>query len=254
MEIVSRKAWGARAPRHVDLVPWSQRTGVMIHYSAANVNQTVRAIQDYHMDTRDWADIGYNLLVRASTGTIYMGRGWDVVGAHCAGHNTANVGICVIGPDVDGRQDVSDEARTSVRWLVGEIERRAGRDLALLGHRDRGNTECPGDELFGWIRKGMPGSTPLPPPAPGGGSANWLEVAVRKLDTIKVGSRGPDTKKSQSLLAAAGFPPRNSFTSAHRPDGVAGDGWGDACEAFQRSRGIKADRECGPITWGELLE
>lgn len=252
MQIISREQWGAAAPKSVSRVPWSQRTGVMIHYSAASVNQTVRAIQDYHMRVRDWSDIGYNLLVRASTGQIYMGRGWDVLGAHCAGHNTGNVGICVIGADAAGRQDVSDAARASVRWLVGEIERRAGRDLALLGHRDKGSTACPGDELYTWIKRGMPGGTPAPVPTPA--PAGWEERARMALDTIKQGSRGPDVKKSQALLAAAGFVPRDSFTSAHRPDGVAGDGWGDACEAFQRSRGIKADRECGPITWGELLE
>lgn len=254
MEIISREKWGAAAPRSVARVPWAQRTGVMIHYSAASVNQTVRAIQDYHMRVRGWSDIGYNLLVRASTGVIYMGRGWDVLGAHCAGYNTPNVGICVIGPDVTGHQDVTEAARASVRWLVGEIERRAGRELVLLGHRDRGSTACPGDELYGWVKKGMPGAAPAPAPAPAPGPVGWEGAAIMALDTINQGDTGPDVRKSQALLAAAGFPPRNSFTSDGRPDGRAGDGWGDACEAFQRSRRITADRVCGRQTWGELLK
>lgn len=255
MEITSREEWGAVAPRSVTHVPWDQRTGFMVHYSAANAAQTVREIQRYHMETRGWADIGYNLLVRSTTGQIYMGRGWDVLGAHCVGYNTPNIGVCVIGADVPGVQDVSEPARAALRWLYAEAQRRAGRRLVLLGHRDRGQTTCPGDELYAYVRAGLPGPVapapaPAPSPAPAG---DWERVAIMALDTIKQGSRGADVRKSQGLLAAAGFPPRASFDAAGRPDGIAGDGWGDACERFQRSRGLRADRVCGPVTWSELL-
>lgn len=254
MEIISRAGWGAVAPTGTpQRVAWSQRTGIMIHYSAANPLQHVRDIQRFHMVTRGWSDIGYNMLVRSTTGAIFVGRGLEIVGAHCAGFNTPNVGICVIGGDDPGRQDVSDDARASLRWLVADIRRRAGRPLPLLGHRDRGATACPGDELYAWVKQGMPGADPAPAPSPAPAPASWEERARMALDTIKQGSRGADVRKSQALLAAAGFPPRASFNSRGEPDGIAGDGWGDACEAFQRARRLRADRVCGPATWTELL-
>lgn len=255
MDITTRAEWNARSPRDRTYVSWRTRTGFMVHYSAANVNQTVRAIQNYHMDTKGWSDIGYNFLVRATTGEIYEGRGWLIVGAHCAGFNTQNIGVCVIGTDKAGVQDVSDKARAAVRWLYEEAERRAGKTLRRFGHRDRGNTSCPGDELYAWMKAGFPlGGTTTPPPTPGGGTPDWERKAIMALDTINKGDSGADVKKSMGLLAAAGYPPANSFDGAGRPDGVAGDGWDKSCRAFQKSRKIEQDGACGPITWGELLK
>lgn len=36
-------------------------------------------VQNYHMDTKGWADIGYNFLV-GEDGLAYEGRGWDRLG------------------------------------------------------------------------------------------------------------------------------------------------------------------------------
>lgn len=249
-QIITRTEWGAAPARSIERVPWAARTGIMIHYSAATASQSVRDIQRYHMETRGWSDIGYNMLIRSTTGTIYEGRGLDVLGAHCKGYNTPNIGICVIGSDDPGRQDVSDTARESLRWLVAYIRRRAGRPLPILGHRDRGSTQCPGDELYAWaVKQGMPGTTPAPPrPAPTG----WEERIMARFPTLRQGDTGRHVKQSQGLLAAAGYPPRASFRPNGEPDGIAGDGWGDAVEAFQRARKITADRVIGPVTWGEL--
>ncbi|GLY96539.1 hypothetical protein [Actinoplanes sp. NBRC 103695] len=112
----------------------------MGHYSAA---QTVREIQNFHMDTRGWSDIGYNFLINSITGKVYEGRGWTVLGAHGAGHNTEDTGVCIIGKDKAGVQDVSDAARRSFRALYEDAKRRKGGNLKLLGHRDRGSTTCP---------------------------------------------------------------------------------------------------------------
>lgn len=248
MDIVSRQEWGAAPARAVAYTTWAKRTGWMLHYSAASPDQTPRAIQDYHMRSRGWSDIGYNFLVHSRTGTIYEGRGWRVIGAHCAGYNTANIGVCVIGGDRADVQDVSDAARASLRWHYAEAQRRAGHQLVSLGHRDRGTTACPGDELYGWLRAGMPG-TPVPAPAPD----NWERTAIMALDTLRIGQRGPDVRKSQGLLAAAGFPPAHSFRSDGTPDGIAGTGWLSAVRGFQARREIGVDGVVGPQTWGELL-
>ena len=56
----------------------------------------VRAIQDYHMDSNGWSDIGYSFLV-GGDGNVYEGRGWNKVGAHTYGYNSVGYGVCFIG-------------------------------------------------------------------------------------------------------------------------------------------------------------
>lgn len=171
LDIIKRGDWGARSPRSREIVAWSSRTGFMGHYSAASASQSVREIQNFHMDTRGWSDIGYNFLVNSVTGKVYEGRGWTVLGAHCAGHNTANIGVCIIGKDKAGVQDVSDAARRSFKALYDEAKHRKGGSLKLLGHRDRGPTACPGDEIYAWLKASLPvvGGTPGTPSTPSGG-------------------------------------------------------------------------------------
>lgn len=154
MDIISRAGWGARAARSRSTVSWSQRTEFIVHYSEGPTDQSVRSIQDFHMDGRGWADIGYNFLVDVS-GRIYEGRGWLVVGAHAPDHNTPGIGVCMIGRD----GDATAAAKRSIRWLYDEAVRRAGRRLRMLGHREVYATSCPGDELYAWVRAGMPAGT-----------------------------------------------------------------------------------------------
>lgn len=151
MDIISRGQWGARDPRNRSTVSWAQRREVVVHYSEGPTNQSVRSIQNFHMDGRNWADIGYNFLVDTE-GRIYEGRGWLVVGAHAPDHNTSGIGVCMIGRNGDS----TPAAKRAIRWLYDEAARRAGRSLKKLGHRDVFPTSCPGDELYAWVRAGMP--------------------------------------------------------------------------------------------------
>ncbi len=51
----------------------------------------VRGIQNFHIDDRGWADIGYHFLV-GENGKVYEGRGWDRQGAHSPGFNNDGYG------------------------------------------------------------------------------------------------------------------------------------------------------------------
>jgi len=151
VEIISRAKWGARAPRSRARVSWRDRRELIVHYSEGPTTQSVRSIQDFHMDGRGWSDIGYNFLVDVK-GRIYEGRGWLVQGSHAPNHNRSGIGVCMIGRD----GDATPAAKRSIRWLYDEAVRRAGRNLAKLGHRDVYATSCPGNELHAWVRAGMP--------------------------------------------------------------------------------------------------
>lgn len=56
----------------------------------------VRIIQSFHIESKHWYDIGYNFLV-GGDGAVYVGRGWDFIGAHTKGYNKYSIGIALIG-------------------------------------------------------------------------------------------------------------------------------------------------------------
>lgn len=157
MDIVTRREWGARAPdpRPFPQTSWANRTGFVVHYSAADDDQTVRSIQNYQMDSNGWRDIGYNFLVDKD-GKVYEGAQgtWFAIGAHVANHNTANIGVCAIGKD----SQITDNHKRAIRWLYDEACRRAGKTLAKRYHSGMAgaSTSCPGDNLRAWVQKGMP--------------------------------------------------------------------------------------------------
>lgn len=239
MNIVSRSSWGARAPKSTSYTTWAQRTGFMIHYSAASADQTPRAIQDYHMNTNGWSDIGYNFLVSSKTGTIYEGRGWLVIGAHAANNNVANIGVCVIGNDVANRQDVSDAARSAINRLYEEANRRKGSKLAVRWHSQVNSTSCPGDELRAWIRNGMPVKSGTSAPS------TYVAPTIKKLPLLKLNSEGYHVGLLQDLLTLHGF----KLSS----DDDFGPITENKVKDFQRTLKIDRDGIVGPITWGKLF-
>ncbi|CAG9760673.1 unnamed protein product [Ceutorhynchus assimilis] len=56
----------------------------------------IRLIQTYHIESKGWADIGYNFCV-GSDGNVYEGRGWFAQGAHTLTYNPYSVGIAFLG-------------------------------------------------------------------------------------------------------------------------------------------------------------
>jgi len=227
VDIISRKEWGARSPRSRQTTTWSRRTEFVVHYSEGPTTQTPRQIQNYHMDSNGWSDIGYNFLVDVK-GRIYEGRSWLVVGAHAPNHNTSGIGVCFIGRD----GDATDAAKKAIRWLYDEACRRKGGTLAKRGHRDVTATSCPGDELYRWVKAGMP--------APGGaGSAE--QEGDDPLLGLKVGDKGERVKALQEMIRAAGqgaYLDKNGGT-----DGIYGKGTAEALRRVRVSAGSKAAAE-----------
>src|SRR5688500_2555779 len=80
--ICNRGCWAARAP-NCGLTMSSALTRAIVHHTAAasDWNTTsletskgkIRGIQNYHMDTQGWCDIGYHFLVD-KLGNIFEGR------------------------------------------------------------------------------------------------------------------------------------------------------------------------------------
>ncbi|KAJ8679793.1 hypothetical protein QAD02_015580 [Eretmocerus hayati] len=163
--IVSRSDWGAKPGRPEngfnDGIPLEKEPApfVIIHHShtptctnRTECEKRVRSIQNYHMNSKMWRDIGYNFLV-GEDGNAYEGRGWGITGAHAVGYNSKSIGICVIGSYVD--RIPNDGAIEAVKNLIahGVSLNKISSNYTLKGHRQVGRyTACPGDNLYKLIQ------------------------------------------------------------------------------------------------------
>ena len=181
-QIYTRAQWGADesirrgAPSFASTI----KAAVIHHTASANgytpgeVPEILRSIYAYHVLSRGWSDIGYNVVVDA------FGRAWEgrysgsrgvaspVIGAHAGGFNTYTVGISMLGdfstltPPAAMINTVADVVAWKFRMYgvnpVGTVDLTSGggdtnrypagtvvRKPTIFGHRDVGLTTCPGD-------------------------------------------------------------------------------------------------------------
>ncbi len=171
--IYSRAQWGANEKMREQSRPnyGTVKTGFVHHtvnannYSAAQVPALLRGIYAYHTQSRGWRDIGYNYLVDRF-GRIWEGRwgGVDraVVGAHTLGYNEVSFAMSAIGNFEIAHPPtaVLNAYAKLFAWKLSLYNIRAdGTHLwvknrylnAINGHRDVGQTACPGKYLYAKI-------------------------------------------------------------------------------------------------------
>ncbi|MFL6022347.1 MAG: FG-GAP-like repeat-containing protein [Marmoricola sp.] len=171
--IFSRAQWGANESLRdkSSLRYGTIKTGFIHHtvnansYTQEQVPALIRGIYAYHTQSRGWSDIGYNFLVDRF-GRIWEGRygGVDrpVVGAHTLGYNEYAFAMSAIGNyDIaEPPQAVLDAYARLFAWKLSLYDIKADathlfvkdRYLnAINGHRDVGQTACPGKYLYAKI-------------------------------------------------------------------------------------------------------
>ncbi|HMB90836.1 MAG TPA: N-acetylmuramoyl-L-alanine amidase [Rhodothermales bacterium] len=126
--------------------------------------QQLKAIQELHQDVRGWSDIGYQFVMDQS-GRLYQGRPFltqvaleDLprlaLGAHVGGHNTGNIGVCVLGcyhppepgfPCNDVMTPAAIDSLVTMFAFLSEAYEVAPE--SIRGHRDwsGASTACPGN-------------------------------------------------------------------------------------------------------------
>ncbi|WP_250007350.1 N-acetylmuramoyl-L-alanine amidase [Actinoplanes sp. M2I2] len=141
-------------------------------YSCAQSAGIVRGIQAYQVRSRGWDDIGYNFLID-KCGTVFEGRGGGVgrtvLGAHTLGFNADASSIAVIGSY--GGRSVTPRVRVMIAAVAAYklgaygnppngrvVVTSTGADrfprgrrvpfFRIAGHRDAGQTACPGNALY----------------------------------------------------------------------------------------------------------
>lgn len=156
LNLLTRAEWGARPPARPLLAHTPVR--IVLHHSAVPTAReyrgaiSVRQIQDFHMDTRNFDDIGYHFVL-GPEGALYEGRPISTVGAHAEGKNAGSIGICVIGDYRKDRDPLTLSAIATladlIRWLISAYRLHP---KEIYGHKDfKRTTECPGDQLYDLI-------------------------------------------------------------------------------------------------------
>ena len=126
---------------------------IIIHHSLTKDSETVSwgAIRDFHVQTNKFKDIGYHFGVENLRGQteILVGRMPDETGAHCAGHNTGSIGICLVGnfDEAPPPAESWDLAVKLCRYLVRQFGVKE-----ILGHTELNpGKSCPG-KMFNMTR------------------------------------------------------------------------------------------------------
>ncbi len=173
--VVTRSAWGARAPSRTPCGAWHSPRHLTIHHTATPNNDSLspaarmRQMQSYHMDNLGWCDIGYHFVV-GGDGRVYRGRQTEQrTGAHVGNHNTNNVGVSVMGNftsvspsalQLEGLQRIG-------AWLTSQYSIPLNR-TRIHGHRDWSGhswNACPGNILYGRLDSIIAGFGQEAPPS-----------------------------------------------------------------------------------------
>lgn len=118
-----------------------KKTTMLIIHHAAAPSASVETIHKWHLG-RGWLGIGYNFYIRKD-GTVYQGRGWEYVGAHCAGYNSVSVGICLEGNYETDADMPAAQYEAAVQLICMALDRYPTIN-EICGHKAHGATACPG--------------------------------------------------------------------------------------------------------------
>ena len=124
---------------------------IFVHHSASSQNTTRDQIDIWHKN-REWDGVGYHYVIE-NDGSIMMGRPFAKVGAHVKGHNRNSIGVCVVGNYMDDLAMTSGQEQSLVVVLHGLLTQFDLDANEVYGHRELGETLCPGKHLFHWISK-----------------------------------------------------------------------------------------------------
>ncbi|MBF8192980.1 N-acetylmuramoyl-L-alanine amidase [Nonomuraea sp. K274] len=243
IDLVLRRDWSARAP-HGDYTQLESTKGVKVHYTGGRVDPgivsdhdgcvaLVRSIQAHHLDGNGWVDIGYSF-VACPHKRVFEGRGLHrLPAANGPGLNAGHYAVLALV----GSSGLVEPPDGVLHAIVDAVEYarelgHAGKEIK--GHRDGYATECPGDSLYSWVRRGAPrpdGPTPPPetPSFPG------------RLLSYPPVTRGEDVRTWQRQMSRRGW--------ELAVDGAYGSQSRDVCRGFQRRQGVVDDGIVGPVTW-----
>ncbi|MFP6738012.1 MAG: peptidoglycan recognition family protein [Planctomycetota bacterium] len=163
---LARGQWGASEKVELNIALGDPRR-ITVHHSGggvfsaigrASVGRAIKAIQDTHMGSKGWDDIGYHFIVDPA-GRVWEGRHLDRIGAHAGSQalNLGNIGVLVLG-NFDLQQATPAQlgrleemlSRLQVRFGIADREIYTHNGIRTL--EGLGPTACPGRHLSEWLK------------------------------------------------------------------------------------------------------
>ncbi len=117
----------------------SQISGIIVHHSASE-NQDAYDYAKWHVKHNKWAGIGYHYVIQPN-GNVYQTNELTQISHHTAGHNTANIGICVSGHF--DKYSMTSQQQNSLIELIKNLKSTFNIHR-IKGHNELANTQCPG--------------------------------------------------------------------------------------------------------------
>ena len=154
-EIESREKWGEKTPSYSNMEYDWHYDAIVIHHSGDSGHTNPREIEQLHMSTRSWDDVGYHFMVNPE-GEYFEGRRLIYKGSHVGGANSRKIGILVMGDfhpqwwDLDD-DELSERQKAATIALIHGLKNFFPGISTLGGHRDFKESECPGDRLYSQI-------------------------------------------------------------------------------------------------------
>lgn len=194
---------------------------------------TMRAIYRDHTTNpaKLWDDIGYSWIVMQPWGgarraAVFEGRGWDRIPAAQYGYNSGSIAVCV----VTLYEEILPATVVALNKLFHE-----SKCERVRGHREVGNTGCPGDKLMSLLDE-IAADEP-DPPQPKPPQAPPYEGALFS------GVQGARVRKWQRQMKRRGW--------NIKVDGIYGTRSERFCKRFQRKQDLLVDGIVGRETWKE---
>lgn len=205
--IVSREAWGARPAGSCRRGQVPNR--VIVHHVGGTVNDSRAWLSWYDNEVRvrrGWCDLMYHFGIDEQ-GVIWEMVATGVEGAHASNANVRTVAIVLMG-DYTSRAPTAAQVASLQKMMVaiaGEYRFPVNRQT-VVGHRQVGETSCPGNtaypKLDGWVASA---GAVTPPPASTGAVAVPAQLPAFTVSAggLRLTSVGPrrllDTRNSGVL-------------------------------------------------------
>ena len=155
--IVPRSAW-TRQPVGRNNYAMNGVSRITVHHTGEHEGmiglpdiEVVRRIETYHRTGKRWPAIGYHYII-GKDGRVYEGRPVKFQGAHVLTANEHNLGISVVG-DFQTRLPNSAQLGALTKFLDDQRARFQVTKKNVFGHRDLHQSICPGNALYGWLKK-----------------------------------------------------------------------------------------------------
>ncbi|WP_245966676.1 hypothetical protein [Sphaerisporangium album] len=166
IDLVTRAAWGARAPRG-SYSPLLSTRGVKVHYTGDRVDPAllddhdrcvakVRQVQAFHMDGNGWIDIGYSM-VACPHRKVFVGRGpGHVCAANGGGLNSAHFAVLALVGNA-GLVEPNDELLLGVMDAIDYLREHGGAGKEIKGTATATPPAARGTPCTGGCARARPG-------------------------------------------------------------------------------------------------